>query len=276
MFKTRKALFFAMFIICSLFTLKTKANTYAAESTATIKGFNTDNLTYMSDKDSAEIVVETDKWYYGSYSSWSACYKYVANESNGSKTCYYFVLIDSYINSSGKNENRYFRNKQLLITVAFEGRSAAGDYPILTGYAPDSSNATVSDTIGFTIGASGSVGDNTGVGVNASLTMTKTTTYSTVNLVCSDLASESTSTKKLFQFKYNFANWEDGSMVAPNIGLVRERMFVVFRVENYTGTDTFDMTITTKATIFKDATWPLSNGTVSRTVEHKYISGYVD
>lgn len=65
-------------------------------------------------------------------------------------------------------------------------------------------------------------------------------------------------------------------MVAPNIGLVRERMFVVFRVENYTGTDAFDMTITTKATIFKDATWPLTDATVSRTVEHKYISGYID
>lgn len=276
MFKTKKVLLFAMLIVCSLFTLKTKANTYAAESTASIKGFNTENLTYMSDKDSKEIKVETDKWYYGSYSLWSACYKYVANESNGSKTCYYFALIDSYINSYGKNGDRYFRNKQLLITVTFEGRSAAGDYPILTEHAPDSSNATVSDTIGFTIGGSGSVGDNTGVGVNASLTMTKTTTYSAVTIKGDDLAKECTESKKFYQFTYKFANWDDGSMVSPNIGLVRERMFVVFRVENYTGTDAFDMTITTKATIFKDAKWPLSNATVSRTVEHKYISGYID
>lgn len=51
---------------------------------------------------------------------------------------------------------------------------------------------------------------------------TKANTYSAVNLKNDDLADKCTESKKFYQFKYTFANWDDGSMVAPNIGLVRE------------------------------------------------------
>lgn len=263
-----------LFIIIS--SNMTSNTAYAAESTASLKGFNTNNLTYLDDKTTEALKIETDKWYYGSYGLWTACYKYVVTESNGSKTCYYFALIESYINSYGKNGKRYFRNKQLLINTRFEYRTAIGDEPILVIYQPESSDATTSNTSLFGVGADGSCGTTTGVNFTASLQMTKTTTYSAVNLVCSDKTNEAELQTKKFEFKYLFANWEDGSMKAPNIGMVKERMFVVYGVSNYTGSDAFNLIITAKATIFKDATWPLTDATLSGEVSHKYISGMIN
>ncbi len=59
-------------------------------------------------------------------------------------------------------------------------------------------------------------------------------------------------------------------MLAPNIGTVRERMMVLFSVPKYNGQDDYNLTVTTRATIFKDATWPRRNAHGYGEITHTY------
>lgn len=61
-------------------------------------------------------------------------------------------------------------------------------------------------------------------------------------------------------------------MVSPNIHLVTKRMMAVFSVPNYTGSDNYEINVTTHAEIFKDAKWPLDNYTFPMERTHTYKS----
>lgn len=250
----------------------------ADEITVANKGYETNNMTYLGDQGGDNIVMATDKYDYGYYSSWNSCYKYVVNESNGSQTCYYFVLIESQIASSGHKQNRYFRNKSMKVLVDFYSDTLCGDEPYLVIYEPEGSTSTTIETV--TVGVSASAGAaivpggyELSLGFEASITYTKTVIEDIVKLTL-DKGTTSSGHKTL-EYQYTFSNYDDGAMVYPNVGPVTKRMIAVYAVENYTGIDSFSLDITTTASIFKDATWPLNNYTFTDTVMHSYRNGVV-
>lgn len=250
----------------------------ADQITVANKGYETNNMVYLNDQGGNEIVMQTDKYNYGYYSSWNSCYKYVVNESNGSQTCYYFVLMENTIASSGHIQNRYFRNKSMNVLVDFYSDSTCGDEPYLAVYEPEGSTSTTIETV--TVGVSASAGAaivpggfELSLGFEAGITYTKTVIEDVVKLTL-DKGTTSSGHKTL-EYQFRFSNYDDGTMVYPNVGPVTKRMIAVYAVENYTGVDSFSLSITTTASIFKDATWPLSNYTFTDQVVHSYLNGNI-
>lgn len=271
-------------ILCTVFAfinLGIQAGNYTAKADEVIvanKGYEINNMVYLGDQGGENIVMETEKYNYGYYSLWDSCYKYIVDESNGSKTCYYFILIESTIASSGHKQNRYFRNKEMKILIDFYSDNSCGDEPYLAVYEPEGSTSTTTKTITIGVSASAGVAIVTGgyelsVGFEASITYTKTVIEDIVKLTL-DKGTTSAGHKTL-EYQYYFSNYKDGAMVSPNVGAVTKRMVAVYAVENYTGIDSFTLNITTTASIFKDATWPLKNYTFTDSLSHSYVNGVV-
>lgn len=256
-------------VVFNFFSSASDYYAYAVSSTADQKGFVTDGLTYITDQINEDITIKTDKYTYGRFSMWTALYKYIVTESDNSNTCYYYALIESSIDSEGKvGSNRFFRNKVLEISLDFYSNS---DNFAIVNYTPESSNSTTSSSV--SLGINGSVSlDASGpsVTLGGSIAYEKTETYDTVNLVTHKYTLENN--HKQLSFIFNFTNWKDGKMIAPNIGLVQERMAVIFAIYDYSEEDDYILSIVTTATIFKDAKWPLTNATLSDSVEHTYLN----
>lgn len=246
----------------------------AAESTATIKGFAVDGLTYINDQLHDDIVMETDKYRYGEFSMWSGCYKNITTNTDGSKTCYYFVLVESSIDSQGHKDingnvvnNRWFRNKNLNITIDFYSPNGGS----LESYTPEKEGLEKSITYGFDDSSElKNSSDSTGFTYTQSVTCTYTTVYSEVILTTS--VQNTTDNHQIVNYKYHFSHYDDGAMVSPNIHLVTKRMMAIFSVPNYNYNDEYEIHVTTYAEIFKDAKWPLSNYTLSDHKTHDYLS----
>lgn len=244
----------------------------AAESTAAIKGFNVDGLTYIDDQLSDNVVMETEKYRYGEFSMWSACYKNVVTNSNGSQTCYYFVLVESSIDSQGNKDiqgntikNRWFRNKNLNVSIDFYSPKGG----VLELYTPEQEGLSSYITYGFDESSElEASSDSLGVEFSESVTCTYTTVYSEVILTTS--YTNTVSNHQIVDYKYHFSNYDDGAMVSPNIHLVTKRMMAVFSVPNYTSNDAYEINVTTHAEIFKDAKWPLENYTFEKERTHTY------
>lgn len=104
----------------------------AVSSTASEKGFSNDGLTYCSDLDTPDVVLKGTKYTYGTFSMWSACYKYIVTETDGTQTCYYYALIESSISSVGKSNGDFFRNEDLNIDVYFKAYDNDSNYKLVT------------------------------------------------------------------------------------------------------------------------------------------------
>lgn len=252
-----------MLFTCVIFLTKT---TFATSSTASVKGFTTTNLDYLGDFGGTTFEISTSKYVYGYCSMWTGVYQLILEEENNT-TCYIVTFIESSINSKGYYvSKRYFRNKRLIIDINFECSDKDGG--IVVTY-PDSSSSTTSTSIGFN--ANGEVTSNNGIGINGGFTYTSTTQYSTVTLTKNVINSE---VEHNVEFIYNFNNYKNGKMVAPNVGEVKERMFVVYQIPHYDGNETYNIEFLTHASIFKDATWPLSNATMAGQIIDKFNGKY--
>ncbi len=237
-----------------------QASEVRTESTASAKGFTTSGLTYLGDTETFSYKVYTDKYTYGYCSMWSSVYKIVVGESDNT-SCYIIAFIESSIDSTGNSaEKRYFRNKQLTIETQFE---CSAEISMVKSY-PDSSSSTTSNTVGFEV--NGTITSNS-VGVAGGFSYSNTTQYSTVTLTKHQSSTNNVYTN---QFIYDFKEYKSGDMTAPNIGLVEERMYVIYQIKNYTGNETFNLTFKTHASIFKDAKWPLSNATRAGEIIDKF------
>lgn len=229
---------------------------FAASSTAEAKGFYTNNMTYLDDAHYDNYTMRTSKYVYGYTSMWIAAYKNIVKETDNSNTCYYTFFIESSIESTGNSvSKRYFRNKDLNISVDSTNSKNAqliAHYP-----APSSSTTTISH--GFSVGA-----DSSG-NVSASYSFEKSVSYDTVVLT-----NYYGTTDNIFKFMYHFSNYDDGSMVSPNVGLIVEKMAITYAFYNYTGNEKVSFAFYTDSTIFKDATFPLSNGELTGRILYQF------
>ena len=227
-------------------------NVEASESTAAYKGFSTNNLEYISDEVVEDKRIYGSNFYYGRVSMWAATYKTIVLEEDNRSSCYYFIFVESSIESRGKAKigwiKNYFRNKYLTINVSLKSNKVVN----LIDYTTSDNGASASTTKSFGFGAEGSAGaDGANVGVNCSYTISNTATYNAVCLT-SKKSSSDDNKEKYFTFEYYFKNWKNGAMHAPNIGLVRERVALVYQIEDYRASDNCSINIETTATIFKD------------------------
>ena len=235
----------------------------ASSSTSKAKGFDVDGLEYIDDLVLEDKKIYGSSFYYGKVSMWAAVYELVVDETDGTQSGYYFIFIESSIESRGKAKigliNNYFRNKYLTIDVKFKSSKIAN----LVDYTMSDNGAMSSYTKAFGVDISGNVStDSAGIGVQGSYTMQTTQEYDAVCLTPSKGDIEG---GKYFQFEYYFSNWKNGKMIAPNKGLVTERVAVVYQIENYQNTEEYSVSISTKATIFKDVTGGV-NSTESGTI----------
>lgn len=238
-----------------------KAAVARTESTASARGFTTTGLTYLGDTQTLSYKIYTDNYTYGYCSMWSSVYKVVVEESNNT-TCFIIGFIESSINSTGNSaKNRYFRNKQLVVETQFE---CSDSEAFCVNYFPESSSSSTSKSVGFS--ASGTY-DSDGLSGTIGFSYTSTTQYSSVQLRVSDIIKNNVCKTT---FTYDFLNYTNGEMVAPNINEVKERMYVVYQIPHYDGTETFNLTFKTHASIFKDATWPRPNGTRAGEIIDKF------
>lgn len=246
----------------------------AQSSTAKAKGFTTTGMTYLGDEDITDCKIYGSEFYYGKVSMWAAVYKCIVTEDDGSNSCYYAIFIESSIESRGKTRigliNNYFRNKYLTINV--ELLTYDSEETICVDYTK-SSSATTSETNTYNIGgAIGADSDGPNAEISAGFSVSYTQSYDTVNLSCTKSREGITNA---FTFQYYFTKWKGGSMISPNKGLVTERMYLLYQIENYNGNDNFSLNISTKATIYKDVAGGIDS-TVSKTIELSGINGKLE
>ena len=246
--------------------------TFAAESTAEIKGYKTVGLKYYSDK-SSNMVIKTDSYKYGEVGAWISIYRGLVPQSDGTTVAYYVCFVDAYLQSEGHIGKNYFRNKELMVEVDF-----ASAYSFqLVNYTEGSNDATTSESVTWSgsLGISGEAGTS---GINAGATgeigfsYTKSQTYSTVNC---EFNSNNENSHEISTYKFRFTKWKDGKMISPNIGRVNERVSLVYEIANFNGEDNFTLNINVEGTVFKDATWPHKNYTESRSINLESIDGII-
>lgn len=196
----------------------------------------------------------------------------VLTNDDESLSAYYIFFIESSISSVGKKDKYYyFRNKYLTVDIEFYTNTESHHIASTT-----SSNSQSSETecLGFSA-SKGAVIGSSEPSVNAEIqggfSVSYTQAYDTVNLSIQNTRYKDYKHSRTFQ--YYFTNWEDGSMISPNIGEVTERMFSIYAVHNYSGTDNYTIDIKSTATIFKDATWPRENYTLPESISFKGING---
>lgn len=260
-----KKLFFLFLFILVLFLFTINAS-FAEENDARIKGFSTNNLTYKSDKSVTDQEIRTSKYKYGCVFMWAANYEWLCNESNGNKTLYVIYFIESSIDSVGKNKKNYFRNKELKVETNFYSNKKIDTI----NYTETTNNSTSSYSKSLGFSGNASAGENSSIGVEGSFSITNTETYDTVSFT---QHSESTDNSNYHFFSYFFNKYSDGEMRSPHIGLVKERLFIVFKISDYDSNTSYSMDIKTTAFIFKDATWPKGNYTLDGSIDFKFING---
>lgn len=243
---------------------------YAKSSTANFKGISTNNLTYKSDYEESKII-KSSKYKYGNMGMWVANYECLVHETDDSNTLYVIYFIESSIDSSGKLNNKYFRNKELKINVFFQSNK---NVKLIS----DTDSTTNSQTsFSYSIGANLnlSIGNNSSVKGSASFSMDNTQTYNTITLTKHTNETSNKYKKLNNDYIFNFNNYKNGKMVSPNIGEVKERLFIIYAIDNYDSSSYYKTNIKTTASIFKDAVWPKSNATLSGDISFDFYNGYV-
>lgn len=201
----KKHLIFLLLISIIVIFIKTiSLKTYASSSTSQFKGFDTQNLTYVSDTYIEDVKIISEKGnYYGSYSMWASNYKYYKKNDNGSYSLYLLFFIESSINSSGNSKKRnYFRNKDL--NISFSLSSQKTKYISMTS-CDNGAQTTTSKSFGI----GGNIGYDGGFvsTLNASYSISNTASYNSVVLNTSKSSNE-----RLHQayFNYHFLNYKNG------------------------------------------------------------------
>ncbi len=256
-----------IFLICSNFE---RIN--AESSTALVKGYNTTNLTYVSDKDSGIQRIYSNKdTLYGTVSLWAATYKVVIKNTDNTYTAYYVILIESQISSVGKQGKYYFfRNKDLDIELNFNSIYKSVFIQSTTA----SEEATGSASKNFGLGISGGYSNGLTLEGEASLSVGYTENYNNINLsIEKDHDSDCGDLKHQIKFNYHFNKWKNGAMISPNIGSITKKMYAIYSVPNYDFIDRYSFTIETTATVFKDAKWPRKNYTESKSLKFSASNG---
>ncbi len=227
-----------LLILIAFLVLLSSSSIQAAPTTASAKGFNTEGLEYFADfkTDQLEIHGKSDE--YGSIGLWTGVYLLHIGDIT-----YVIVLLDGYISSIGKSGSDYFRNKDLNYTIELISPNSS-----IVDYSPRASSQTKSETYSYDLSVEAS---ENFVGVQACVGYSSDVTYNTLNHVCKTIRGEASDTVKI---NTRFTQWEDGKMMAPNIGEVNIPALVIYEVEDFDYNNA-QLQITLYGEIFKDKTW---------------------
>lgn len=256
-----------LLFVCLFFVFFLAIDVTASSSTASNKGFNTNNLTFVKDTyvEDFDMISEAG-YYYGSYSMWVSNYRYYTLDDDGTYSLYLIFFIESSINSSGNSiKKNYFRNKDL--NIYFKLNSNKCSFVDMTSSENDS---VTSISKSFGCGFSGGYDFGVTATASASFSVINTQSYSSVTLTTSK-NSNTNQTYHEASFKYHFANYTDGAMVSPNVGYVAKRMYLLYQIQGLTSLskEEYTYSVETEAVIFRDKTWPCRNYTMSRSTIFK-------
>lgn len=250
---------FLIVVFIMIFVLFCNSKIEAADSTASMKGFETTNLNHLGNDAAVEDQrIYGSSFYYGNVSMWASVYDLYVKENNNSITKYYFVFIESSIVSRGKTKigwiNNYFRNQRLTINVDFYTNEAC----TLDCYTEGSVNGSTSFSKSYSGAISGELafssnGVGGSIGGEAGIAFSYGQTYDNVTLTNSK-SSSSDKCEHHFTFTYDFLKYKDGKMVSPNTGLVTEKMALIYSIQNCDNDESMNIRIKTTAKIFKDVT----------------------